>query len=158
MLSVMAIQIALTAEELGKIVSAGIPSIGTRKAIYQLTVYFAKETVAFCMFLLAQPACGTPRQSSDPFPGKRTPRGTTCVRYAEAKASCVGREALPFRHNLRAVRRGKALTRGAYLKLPKGTTCVWYGTKASKKTGLARLFGYIRNFVRKSTVFSIWLL
>lgn len=63
MLSVMAIQIALTAEELGKIVSAGIPSIGTRKAIYQLTVYFAKETVAFCMFLLAQPACGTPRQS-----------------------------------------------------------------------------------------------
>ena len=71
----MAIQIALTAEELGKIVSAGIPSIGTRKAIYQLTVYFAKETVAFCMF---------------------------------------------FRHNLRAVRRGKALTRGAYLKLPKG--------------------------------------
>ena len=65
MLSVMAIQIALTAEELGKIVSAGIPSIGTRKAIYQLTVYFAKETVAFCMFLLAQPACGTPRQSLD---------------------------------------------------------------------------------------------
>lgn len=56
MLSVMAIQIALTAEELGKIVSAGIPSIGTRKAIYQLTVYFAKEMVAFCMLLPAQPA------------------------------------------------------------------------------------------------------
>ena len=113
MLSVMAIQIALTAEELGKIVSAGIPSIGTRKAIYQLTVYFAKETVAFCMFLPAQPACGTPRQS----PGTRT------------DTRCCG-----------------------------GTTCVWYATKASKKTGLARLFGYIRNFVRKPTVFSISLL
>ena len=85
MLSVMAIQIALTAEELGKIVSAGIPSIGTRKAIYQLTVYFAKETVAFCMFLLAQPACGTPRQSLD------TGR---ILKIAEG-------------HNLRAVRRGK---------------------------------------------------
>lgn len=85
MLSVMAIQIALTAEELGKIVSAGIPSIGTRKAIYQLTVYFAKETVAFCMFLPAQPACGTPRQSS------------ITTRRTWQK----------IRHNLRAVRRDK---------------------------------------------------
>ena len=157
MLSVMAIQIALTAEELGKIVSAGIPSIGTRKAIYQLTVYFAKETVAFCMFLLAQPACGTPRQSipicvSRPAmtaqPACGTPRqrdrrmsdinyhlGTTCVRYAEAKVEVAIHEPPPT-----------------------GTTCVWYATKASKKTGLARLFGYIRNFVRKPTVFSIWLL
>lgn len=39
-----------------------------------------------------------------------------------------------------------------------GATCVRYATKASKKTGLARLFGYIRNFVRKPTVFSISLL
>ena len=85
MLSVMAIQIALTAEELGKIVSAGIPSIGTRKAIYQLTVYFAKETVAFCMFLLAQPAGGTPRQRDRRMSDINYHLGTTCVRYAEAK-------------------------------------------------------------------------
>lgn len=91
MLSIMAIQIALAAEELGKIVSAGIPSIGTRKAIYQLTVYFAKEMVAFCMLLPAQPACGTPRQSGDLDSG-------------------IG---LPHRHNLRAVRRGKARRLGS---------------------------------------------
>ena len=107
MLSVMAIQIALTAEELGKIVSAGIPSIGTRKAIYQLTVYFAKETVAFCMFLLAQPACGTPRQRymanrEDRVVGAQpacgTPRQSTTWRMTCSTTA---------RHNLRAVRRGK---------------------------------------------------
>ena len=135
MLSVMAIQIALTAEELGKIVSAGIPSIGTRKAIYQLTVYFAKEMVAFCMLLPAQPACGTPRQSQALGKHIPRPRGTTCVRYAEAKIRDLGE-----------------------YTGPQGTTCVRYATKASKKTGLARLFGYIRIFVRKPTVFSIWLL
>ena len=135
MLSVMAIQIALTAEELGKIVSAGIPSIGTRKAIYQLTVYFAKETVAFCMFLLAQPACGTPRQRHHVIIHSHVGHGTTCVRYAEAKVEVAIHEPPPT-----------------------GTTCVWYATKASKKTGLARLFGYICIFVRKPTVFSIWLL
>ena len=85
MLSIMAIQIALAAEELGKIVSTGIPSIGTRKAIYQLTVYFAKEMVAFCMLLPAQPACGTPRQSAEIAQQAEKVRGTTCVRYAEAK-------------------------------------------------------------------------
>ena len=65
--------------------------------------------------------------------GKST--GTTCVRYAEAKVEVAIHEPPPT-----------------------GTTCVWYAMKASKKTGLARLFGYIRNFVRKPTVFSIWLL
>ena len=202
MLSVMAIQIALTAEELGKIVRAGIPSIGTRKAIYQLTVYFAKETVAFCMFLPAQPACGTPRQSffrrlvggakmAQPACGTprqrqfrvallEYPEGTTCVRYAEAKRTAGAMQlsaaaAQPAcgtpRQSTFNVAASKAHWAQPACGTPRqsffvlvglrsfaGTTCVRYATKASKKTGLARLFGYIRIFVRKPTVFSIWLL
>ena len=84
----------------------------------------------------AQPACGTPRQSFFVLVGLRSFAGTTCVRYAEAKIPGKEISDLPIG----------------------GTTCVRYATKASKKTGLARLFGYIRIFVRKPTVFSIWLL
>ena len=126
MLSVMAIQIALTAEELGKIVSAGIPSIGTRKAIYQLTVYFAKEMVAFCMLLPAQPACGTPRQSAEIAQQAEKVRGTTCVRYAEAKPGAWEAYPSASRHNLRAVRRGKALVCDLVNLHRPGTTCVRY--------------------------------
>lgn len=84
--------------------------------------------------------------------------GATCVRYAEAKGVDRHQPAHGARHNLRAVRRGKAAILIAALACRIGTTCVRYATKASKKTGLARLFGYIRNSVRKPTVFSIWLL
>ena len=149
MLSVMAIQIALTAEELGKIVSAGIPSIGTRKAIYQLTVYFAKETVAFCMFLLAQPACGTPRQRIDALRCRCYTPGTTCVRYAEAKRPKKSRK-----HRLL----GTTCVRYAEAKCSilvsvrsmDGTTCVRYAeAKGRLSAGLCCLCGHNLRAVRR---------
>ena len=84
--------------------------------------------------------------------------GTTCVRYAEAKVLCYGKHDVDLQGTT-CVRYAEAKVEVAiHEPPPTGTTCVWYATKASKKTGLARLFGYIRNFVRKPTVFSIWLL
>ena len=109
--------------------------------------------------IAAQPACGTPRQSPD---------GRGSAGYRAAQPACgtprqrrarLSTTSSSARHNLRAVRRGKAPRIPSRVVNVHATQLAWtHHRSITKKTGLARLFGYIRNFVRKPTVFSISLL
>ena len=58
--------------------------------------------------------------------------GATCVRYAEAKGVDRHQSAHGARHNLRAVRRGKAAILIAALACRIGTTCVRYAEAKSQ--------------------------